>query len=91
MEFEWDENKASSNLAKHGVSFNEAATVFGDPSAWTFFDPEHCDDEDRYITIGFSESGRLIVVSHTDRNDCVRIISARLAARKERGFYEKRK
>jgi hypothetical protein len=89
MEFEWDPDKAASNLAKHGVSFQEAATVLGDPLSITFYDPDHSIDEDRYITIGTAADGRLIIVSHTDRNDRIRIISARKATRRERKIYEK--
>ena len=88
MEFEWDSDKAGRNLAKHGVAFPEAATVFGDPLAVTFFDPGHSDDEDRYLTFGYSTDGRLLVVSHTDRGDRNRIISARVATRRERKIYE---
>ena len=88
MEFEWDPDKAARNLAKHDVSFPEAATVFGDPLAMTYFDPDHSDEEDRFLTFGHSNEGRLLVVSHTDREDRTRIISARLATRKERQAYE---
>jgi uncharacterized protein len=75
-------------LAKHGVSFDEAATVFGDPLALTYFDPDHSDDEDRFLTFGISSTGDLLVVSHTDRDDKTRIISARQATRRERNSYE---
>ena len=88
MEFEWDPDKADRNLKKHGVDFHEAATVFGDPLAVTYYDPDHSDDEVRYLTIGYSTEGRLLVVSHTDRNDHVRIISARTSTRRERKQYE---
>ena len=88
MDFEWDPDKASRNIAKHGVEFGEAATVFGDPLALTFFDPDHSDDEDRYLTFGHSIDGRLLVVSHTERGDVARIISARVAGRRERKIYE---
>ena len=88
MEFEWDPDKAARNLAKHGVSFQEAATVFGDPLAMTYGDPDHSEDEDRFLTFGHSSAGRLLVVSHTDRDDRTRIISARTATRKERMQYE---
>jgi uncharacterized DUF497 family protein len=88
MEFEWDPDKAARNLDKHGVSFHDAATVFGDPLAMTYYDPTHSDDEDRYLTFGHSSNGRLLVVSHTDRGNKTRIISARLATRKERKQYE---
>jgi uncharacterized DUF497 family protein len=88
MEFEWDPDKAARNLAKHGVPFHEAATVFGDPLAMTYFDPDHSDDEDRFLTFGHSNTGQLLVVSHTDREDRTRIISARRATRKETRQYE---
>ena len=88
MEIEWDPDKAISNLAKHGVSFREAGTVFGDPLAVTYFDPDHSEEEDRFLTFGHSSAGHLLVVSHTDREDCTRIISARWATRKERKSYE---
>ena len=88
MEFEWDPDKAASNLRKHGVSFSEAATALRDPLSVTYFDPDHSDEEDRFITIGTSLDGRLLILSHTDRGDKVRIISARLAARRERKLYE---
>lgn len=88
MEFEWNEDKAEINLTKHGVSFSEASTVFGDPLSMTQYDPDHSDDEDRYITMGESSDGRLLVVSHTDRDDRIRIISARRATRRERKDYE---
>jgi uncharacterized DUF497 family protein len=87
MEFEWDDDKAEANEKKHGVSFQEAETVFGDPLALTGFDPDHSDEEDRYITMGTSIEGRLLIVSHTDREDRVRIISAREASRRERRDY----
>jgi len=88
MEFEWDPDKATRNLAKHGVSFHEAATVFGDPLALTYFDPDHSEDEDRFLTVGQSSVGRLLVISHTDRGDRTRIISARQVTPKERRVYE---
>jgi uncharacterized DUF497 family protein len=90
MEFEWDADKAALNLAKHRIAFPEAATVFGDPSAITFFDPDHSDDEDPYLTFGHSTEGRLLVVSHTDRGNRNRISSARRATRRERKIYEER-
>lgn len=88
MEFEWDEPKAELNERKHGVSFVEAMTVFADPLSLTGYDPDHSDDEDRYITMGMSALGRFLVVSHTDRGGKVRIISARQASRRERRDYE---
>ncbi len=88
MEFEWNSNKATSNLAKHDVSFHEASTVFGDPLAFTFPDPDHSYDETRYITIGESIQGRLLIISHTDLEQRIRIISARKVTRQERKIYE---
>jgi uncharacterized DUF497 family protein len=88
MEFEWDDAKAEANEQKHGVSFTEAMTVFADPLALTAYDPDHSSAEDRYITMGLSAAGRLLVVSHTDRGERVRIISAREATRSERKDYE---
>ena len=88
MDFEWDPDKAARNLAKHGVAFADAATVFGDPLALTYADPDHSDDEDRFITFGHSSAGQLLVVSHTDRGNTTRIISARRAGRRERKIYE---
>jgi hypothetical protein len=88
MRFQWDPRKAAANLKKHGVSFPEAATVFGDPLAITFQDPDHSEEEERQITFGQSLQKRLIVVSHMQRKDRTRIISARLMRRKERVVYE---
>ena len=88
MEFEWDDAKAESNLLKHGVSFAEAMSVFADDLALTAYDPDHSDDEDRYITMGLSADGRLLIVSHTDRDQAIRIISAREATNRERRDYE---
>ena len=89
MEFEWDENKAEANLSKHGVSFDEAKTVFDDPLYIDFYDPDHSDDEDRYIIIGESQRRRLLIVSYTERDHqtCL-LISAREATRREREDYE---
>ena len=87
MEFEWDAAKAASNRQKHGVSFEEAMTVFADPNASTFFDRAHSGAEERYITIGISDKGRLLVVSHTERNGKTRIISARKATKAEARNY----
>jgi uncharacterized DUF497 family protein len=88
MEFEWDEAKAVANENKHGVDFTEAMTVFADPLSLTGYDPDHSDDEDRYLTMGYSAEGRLLIISHTDRGDVIRIISAREASRAERKDYE---
>ena len=86
--FEWDEKKAIQNIKKHGISFEEAATVFGDPFSITIYDPLHSQDEDRFVTLGMSNRNRLLVVVHTDRYDRIRIISARKATKKEREQYE---
>jgi hypothetical protein len=88
MKFEWDPKKASVNLRKHKVSFEEAATALNDQMAATGADPDHSLDEDRYITFGISEQGRLLVVSHTEKDETIRIISARLASKGERKIYE---
>jgi uncharacterized DUF497 family protein len=88
MEFEWDEDKAAGNRKKHKVAFDEAATVFGDALSSTFPDPDHSMEEDRFITIGTSDRGRVLIVSHTDREGRIRIISARKATRRERKGYE---
>ena len=88
MEFEWDLSKADANDRKHGVTFHESATVFGDPLAISFDDPDHSDDEGRQITFGQSRSDRLLVISHTQRGRRTRIISARLMTRQERKIYE---
>jgi len=87
MQFEWDPEKAALNFAKHGVSFDEASTVFGDPMAGTIGDPVHSENEDRFITIGRSTQDRVVVVVHTDRQGTIRIISARRATRRERRTY----
>jgi len=88
MKFEWDPKKATANVKKHGVTFQEAATIFGDPLAITFNDPDHSMSENRYITFGLSLQKRLIVVSHTERGDRMRIINARLMDHKEIRIYE---
>lgn len=88
LEFDWDTNKARENLRKHGVSFHEAAQVLGDPLAVTYYDPDHSLAEHRYITIGASLAGRVLMVAHTDRGEIVRIISTRKATRQERNTYE---
>ncbi|NWG04367.1 MAG: BrnT family toxin [Syntrophaceae bacterium] len=89
MRFEWDPEKARRNLKKHGVAFDEAVTAFYDPLSATFDDPDHSDEEQRYITIGFSSQGRLLVVGHTERGEIARIISARRATAHERKKHEK--
>jgi uncharacterized protein len=89
--FEWDPDKAVANLVKHGVSFEEAKTVFGDPQELMIFDEDHSDEEDRYISMGTSNLGRVVVVSYTERGNHIRIISARPANKGERNQYEKNK
>ena len=88
MQFEWDREKAITNLRKHGVSFEEAVTVFYDSLAATFPDPDHSVNELRLITFGYSAQDRLLVVSHAERADSLRIISARVASARERKRYE---
>lgn len=88
MEFEWDPKKAKVNLQKHRVSFAEAATALRDPLSKTGHDPDHSDEEDRYVIFGVSSTGRLLVVAHTEREEKIRIISARLATKSERSIYE---
>ena len=88
MQFEWGPDKATANLKKHRVSFHEAATVLGDALSTTFPDEAHSAEETRFVTIGTSRRGRVLVVAHTERDDTIRIISARRATRRERAFYE---
>lgn len=88
IDFEWNDNKAATNAKKHRVSFHEAATVFNDPLAITFSDPDHSEHEHRFVTFGLSRAGRLLVVAHTERGNNVRIVSARSMTRKERRIYE---
>jgi uncharacterized protein len=88
MEFEWDTSKAASNLQKHGVDFEEAKTVFDDPLYVDFYDPDHSWDEHRFLIIGESERGRLLIVAYTERGDVTRLISAREVTPKERRTYE---
>ncbi|MBU1207300.1 MAG: BrnT family toxin [Proteobacteria bacterium] len=88
MKIEWDPKKAKSNLRKHRVSFEEAATALSDPMAATGADPDHSITEERYVTFGVSERGRLLVVAHTDEKETIRIISARIASKGERELYE---
>ncbi len=85
--FEWDAEKAANNQRKHGVSFDEAVTVFGDPLAVTFSDTDHSENEDRSRTYGMSSKGRLLVVVHTERPGNVRIIGARKVTRYEHNIY----
>jgi uncharacterized DUF497 family protein len=88
MTFGWDPEKAAANLRKHGVSFSEASSVFLDALGVTGSDPDHSVGEHRLITFGVSSQGRLLVVSHTERGDVIRIISARVSTRSERKIYE---
>ena len=88
MQFEWDLEKAASNLVKHGVSFEEATSVFGDPLATTVPDPDHSEAEARYLTTGTSNQQRVLIVWHTERGDAIRIIGARDATTRERRTYE---
>ena len=88
MNFEWDEGKAEANLGKHGVSFDEAGTVFDDPLYVDFYDPDHSYDERRYIIIGRSQAGRLLLVSYTERGETLRLISSREVTPAERRAYE---
>ena len=88
MQFEWDAAKATANLSKHGVSFDEARTVFDDPLYVDFYDPDHSDEEHRYIIIGKSRRDRLLMVSYIERDDTIRMISARELTPVERKEYE---
>ena len=86
--FEWDEIKAKANFKKHKVSFEEGKTVFNDPFLFTFPDNEHSAKEERHITIGLSAHGRILILTHTERQGKIRIISCRKATARERRFYE---
>lgn len=88
LEFTWDREKAAANLAKHGVAFEEASTAFGDPLSVTVHDPDHSDDETRFVLVGQSFRGKLLVVVHSERGGSIRMISAREATRRERRDYE---
>ncbi len=88
MKFAWDEGKAQKNLLKHGVSFEEAKTVFEDPFYVDFYDPDHSQDEERYLIIGMSSQRRLLIASYTERENSTRLISAREATRSEQEAYE---
>ena len=88
MEFQWDTDKAVTNFTKHGVTFSEAATVFGDPLEVTIADPDHSEGEFRFLSIGHSEAGRLLVVAYTERHIHIRIITARPATPQEVRNYE---
>jgi len=89
MKFAWNQKKANSNLKKHGVSFEEATTALRDILSVTGYDPDHSIDEDRFITFGMSNKNRLLVVSHTEEGNVIRIISCRLATTPERKIYGK--
>ncbi len=88
LDFEWDASKAEENLTEHGVAFDEGLTVFADPLARIFDDPDHSDTERRELIIGHSARNRLVLVAYTERSGRIRIISARLATRQERNDYE---
>jgi uncharacterized protein len=88
MRFDWDENKAVTNRSKHGVSFEEAKTVFDDPLYVDFYDPAHSDEEDRYLIVRESSQRRLLIASYTERGNLIRLISAREVTRTERKVYE---
>ena len=88
LQFTWDSRKATANLRKHGVGFPEAATAFADPLSLTIPDPDHSVGEERFVLFGQSERRRVVVVAHVERGDLIRIISARLATRRERKTYE---
>ena len=90
MKFEWDLQKAAKNLAKHGVSFEDAATVFGDPLGRIESDPRHSLSEERFVLVGLSRGQRFLAVMFADRRDAIRLISARRATRRERREYEER-
>jgi uncharacterized DUF497 family protein len=90
VNFEWDPGKARGNRRKHRISFLEAATVFGDALAETYPDPDHSISEQRYITVGMSSAGRVLMVAHADRGESIRIISARKATAREREHYEEK-
>jgi hypothetical protein len=89
LTFEWDQRKAAENEARHGVSFAEAATAFADTLSLTIADPDHSEREDRFVLIGMTYLGRIVVVVHTERGDNIRIISARLPVRREERIYER--
>lgn len=91
MIFEWDAKKAKANLLRHGVSFEEASTVFGYPLSETYDDPDHSESESRFVIIGLSSRGRLLFIAHRDDINSVRIISARELTATERKHYEKGK
>jgi uncharacterized DUF497 family protein len=91
VNFEWDPDKEAQNRRKHRISFHEAATVFADPLAVTYHDPDHSLSEERFITVGMSRAGRVLIVAHSDRGENIRIISARKTTLRERKHYEEKK
>ena len=91
LRFSWDPQKAAANLRKHGVLFADAATAFGDPLSITIPDPDHSADEERFLLVGLTATGRLVVVAHSERGNDIRLISAREATRRERESYEEGK
>jgi uncharacterized DUF497 family protein len=88
LNFEWDIKKAQINIERHGISFKEASTIFADPLSDFFYDSDHSVDEDQYLAIGLSEFNNVLVVVFTEKDDIIRIISARKATKKERKHYE---
>lgn len=88
MIFDWDTNKAENNLSKHQVSFDEAKTVFNNSLYIDFYDPDHSEDEERYLIVGRSDQGKILIVSYTERENSIRIISARKVTKAERKVYE---
>jgi uncharacterized protein len=88
LRFEWDPAKSEANARKHGVTFHEASTAFGDPLSITIGDSDHSESEERFLLLGRSAAGRLLSIAHTERQDAIRIISARTATRRERRKYE---
>ena len=90
LRFEWHEKKALTNKRKHGITFEEASTVFGDFFSMTIYDPSHSTAEERFITLGMSDRNRLVVVVHTDRHHTIRIISARKAVKNEMRQYTRK-
>jgi uncharacterized protein len=91
VNFEWDPDKAAQNRRKHRATFHEAATVFADPLAVTYHDPDHWIPEERFITVGMSRTGHVLIVAHSDRGENIRIISARKTTLRERKHYEEKK
>jgi len=91
LQFEWDNEKSVLNIKKHNVSFKEASTVFKDSFSLSFYDPNHSIEEDRYILIGISQNENFLVIAYTERNDKIRIISARKGNKKERESYESKR